>query len=98
MSTAVDPISRIEWAIFQAVELNYEPPKQTFPGKLTYFLARDNQYKSSLEDTRLNWKTIAAEFEVHVIPGRHDTIREEPYVGFLAEKLTACIEKTDAKT
>jgi hypothetical protein len=95
--TADDPLSRIEWAIYQAVEINYVPPKKSFPGKLTYFLARDNQYKSRLEDTRLNWKKIAAEFEVHVIPGRHDTIREEPHVAFLAERLTDCLDRAMAR-
>ena len=90
---AEDPLARIEWAIYKATQINYVPPKQ-IPARITYFLARDNEYRNHFEDNRLQWKTIAdGGFEVHVIPGRHDTIREEPHVAYLAEKLKASIDR-----
>jgi len=90
---AEDPLARIEWAIYKATQINYVPPKH-IPARITYFLARDNEYRNRFEDNRLRWKTIAAGgFEVHVIPGRHDTIREEPHVAYLAEKLRASIDR-----
>jgi surfactin synthase thioesterase subunit len=90
---AEDPLARIEWAIYKATQINYVPPKQ-IPARITYFLARDNEYRNRFEDNRLHWKTVAGGgFEVHVIPGRHDTIREEPQVGYLAEKLKASLER-----
>ncbi len=91
---ADDPIARVEWAIYQATIVNYQLPKRVYPGKITYFFARDNTFDSSVEDKRLRWKTIASGgFELHVVPGRHETIKEEPYVGLLSEKLTACLDQ-----
>lgn len=44
-------------------------------------------------DTRLGWSDIAeAGLEVHVVPGNHKTILEEPNVTVLASKLSKCIE------
>ena len=84
---AEDPLARIEWAIYKATRIDYVPPKQ-IAARITYFLARDDEYRNRFEDNRLRWKTVAdGGFEVHVIPGRHDTIRKEPHVGYLAEKL-----------
>jgi len=90
---AEDPLARMEWAIYRATQ-NYVPPKR-IPAKIAYFLARDNEYENRFEDNRRRWKTVAGGgFEVYVIPGRHDTIREEPNAGYLAQKLTACLEST----
>src|SRR5215217_259041 len=90
---AKDPLARLEWAIYRATQ-HYVPPKR-IAAKLAYFLARDNEYKNRSEDNRRRWKTIAdGGFELYVIPGRHDTIREEPNVSYLAQKLTACLEST----
>jgi amino acid adenylation domain-containing protein len=95
---AEDPLARIEWAIYRATQINYVPPKP-IPARITYFLARDNKYENRFEDNRLRWKTVAGGgFEVHVIPGRHDTIREEPHVAYLAEKLKASIDRVPYPT
>jgi amino acid adenylation domain-containing protein len=88
-----DPVERTEWGIYLATMVNYEPPVRVFPGKITYFLARDTRFPSRIEDNRLDWKRAARDFEVHVIPGRHDTIKEEPHVKLLAETLTSCLER-----
>ena len=70
------------------------PPKR-ISAKIAYFLARDNECKNRFEDNRLRWKTVAGGgFEVYVIPGRHDSIREEPNAAYWAQKLTACLEST----
>lgn len=91
-----DPLQRIEWAIYRATQVDYVVPKR-LPIRIAYFLARDNQYEIPLEDNRRRWKTIAGKgFEVHVIPGRHNTIREEPSVGLVAEKLTESLERAQA--
>jgi len=90
---AEDPLARMEWAIYRATQ-NYVPPKR-IAAKIAYFLARDNEYGNRFEDNRRRWKTVAGGgFELYVIPGRHDTIREEPNAGYLAQKLTACLEST----
>ena len=93
VDAAEDPLARIEWAIYKATQINYVPPKR-IAARITYFLARENEYRNRFEDNRLRWKTVAGGgFEVHVIPGRHDTIREEPHVAYLAEKLQTSIDR-----
>jgi len=91
VSASGDAVQKTEWGIYLATHVNYRPPQQRFPGRITYFLARDNQYTSGEEDSRRNWKRGAAEFEVYVIPGRHNTITEEPFVAGLAEKFISCL-------
>ena len=91
-----DPLVKTEWAIYKAAYLNYSPPTKVFPGRIVYFLAADAAYASRYEDNRLTWKKMAGKgFEVHQIPGRHDTVKEEPNVAILAEKLTACLERAE---
>ncbi|MEP6703715.1 MAG: thioesterase domain-containing protein, partial [Acidobacteriota bacterium] len=92
-----DPIARVEWAIYQATIVNYRVPKRIYPGKITYFFARDNIYDAREEDKRLRWKTIAGGgFELHVVPGRHDTIKEEPHVALLSRKLMECLVRAQS--
>jgi len=66
-------------------------PARGYPGKITYFLARDT--KRDFEDNRLAWRKLAgAGFDVHVVPGTHTSMREEPNVAELAAKLRSCLE------
>jgi amino acid adenylation domain-containing protein len=87
-----DPIEKVEMAIFQAVFANYSPPREVYPGKITYFFARDAHYRIRWEDNRLDWGKLASEgLQLFVIPGEHNSIREEPSVAILADKLTASL-------
>ena len=97
VSASGDAVQRTEWGIYLATQVNYQPPEQRLPGRLTYFLARDNRYGKGEDDNRLNWKRGAAEFEVYEIPGRHDTMREEPFVAGLADKFTSCLRKAQER-
>jgi thioesterase domain-containing protein/acyl carrier protein len=92
-----DAVHRTEWAIYLATDVNYQPPKQRLPGRITYFRARDNRYGPGESDNRLNWKRGAAEFEVYEIPGRHNTIREEPFVAVLADKFMSCLKRAQGR-
>jgi amino acid adenylation domain-containing protein len=93
VSASGDAVQRTEWGIYLATQVNYRPPQRRFGGRITYFLARDNHYGSGEKDSRRNWKRGATEFEVHVIPGRHNTIRDEPFVAVLAEKFIASLSQ-----
>jgi len=97
VSASGDAVQRTEWGIYLATQVNYQPPEQRLPGRLTYFLARDNRYGKGEDDNRLNWKRGAAEFEVYEIPSRHDTMREEPFVAGLADKFTSCLRKAQER-
>jgi len=61
-------------------------PGRVYPGKITFFWARDA--KRDFEDNRLAWRKLAgAGFDVHVVPGTHTSMREEPQVAELAAQL-----------
>ncbi|HEY6242840.1 MAG TPA: hypothetical protein VIX17_02770, partial [Pyrinomonadaceae bacterium] len=70
---------------------------QRLPGRITYFRARDNRYGRGENDYRLNWKRGANEFEVYDIPGRHDTIREEPFVAGLADRFVSSLHRAQQR-
>ena len=76
-------------AILSAEE-RYAPARQQYPGKITLFWARDAT--PGFEDNRLGWRRMAAGgLDLHVVPGTHTTMREEPYVAELAYKLKSCL-------
>jgi thioesterase domain-containing protein len=76
-----------------AAEEQYEPARQIYPGKITLFWARDA--KRGFEDNRLAWRRIAkGGFDLHIVPGTHTTMREEPNIAELAEKLKPYLGRT----
>jgi amino acid adenylation domain-containing protein len=85
-----DALVRTVLAILEA-EKDYVPRGKIYPGKITLFRAEDAEPDS--EDNRLGWEKLAAGgLEVHSVPGTHISIREEPQVAILAEKLRGCLE------
>ena len=84
-----DPLIRTVIANLQA-ENDYHPAQKSYPGKITYFWARDAQV--DFDDNRTAWSKLAAGgFELHVVPGDHGTMREEPNIAVLVEKLKASL-------
>ena len=79
-----DPLIRTVLANLQA-EVNYRPARKDYPGKITYFWARDAEV--DFQDNRTAWRRLAASFELHAVPGDHGTMREEPNIAALVEKL-----------
>jgi amino acid adenylation domain-containing protein len=66
-------------------------PVQNYRGKITFFWAREA--KRDFEDNRLGWRRVAAGgFDVHVGPGNHTSMREEPNVKVLAQELKSCLD------
>jgi aspartate racemase len=66
-------------------------PVQNYRGKITFFWAREA--KRDFEDNRLGWRRVAAGgFDVHVVPGNHTSMREEPNVKVLAQELKCCLD------
>ncbi|MDB6124520.1 MAG: hypothetical protein JWQ71_3513 [Pedosphaera sp.] len=57
-----------------------------YSGKVTLFRSQGHQLFCSY-DSQYGWGELADEVEVHVVPGAHESILEEPHVGVLAEKL-----------
>jgi len=80
-----DPLVQTVIANLEA-EKKYDPAVKNYPGRITYFWARDAE--STFEDNRLAWAKLArGGFDLYEVPGDHGTMREEPNVGTLAEKL-----------
>ncbi len=70
--------------------LTYEP--KPYAGKITQFICSDAAYRS-YEDRRLAWSTLAlGGFEIHLVPGNHLTMVEEPHVRTLAKELQLCLD------
>jgi aspartate racemase len=91
---ADDALVQTVGAILEA-EQNYVPRNKSYPGKVTLFWAKDAP--QDFEDNRLAWRRIAAGgCEIHVVPGTHTKMREEPHVQKLVEKLRPCLEKSHA--
>ncbi len=77
-------------------ENEYVPRGKVYPGRITLFLAMNSSH--DIDDNRLGWRSLAAGgLEVHEIPGNHTTIREEPNVRVLVDRLKLCIEKAAAQ-
>jgi thioesterase domain-containing protein/acyl carrier protein len=68
---------------------------QPYAGKITQFLCGDGPHRS-FEDRRLAWSSLAAAgLEIHIVPGNHLTMVEEPHVRVLARELQACLDRAD---
>ncbi len=88
-----EALVRTVLAILDA-EKDYVPRGKIYPGRITLFWAQDAETDS--EDNRLGWEKLArGGLEVHVVPGTHISIREEPQVAVLAEKVkhSLCTQK-----
>lgn len=76
----------------------YVPVNKVYPGKITYFLAAGSGEIKPYDDERLNWKNVAGRFDLHVVPGFHNSLKEEPYVEVVAQQLTECLQVARAAT
>jgi thioesterase domain-containing protein len=69
----------------------YKP--KPYAGKLVQFMCSDGAYRS-YEDRRLGWSNLAIDgLEVHLVPGDHLTMVEEPNVRTLAQELQRCLDR-----
>ena len=86
-----DTLVQVVAAIMEAEE-EYRPTNSRYPGKITLFWADDAA--ADIDDNRLGWARLAAGgCDIHVVPGTHTSMREEPHVQRLVEKLQPCLEK-----
>jgi thioesterase domain-containing protein/acyl carrier protein len=86
---SVDDIEEINR---RALRNTYTP--KPYPGRITYFRARDWNTRTYCCDPRLGWEKLAlGGLEVHEVPGDHVGIFSEPLVRDLAHKLSLCMER-----
>jgi thioesterase domain-containing protein len=72
-----------------------------YPGRITLFRAAEMEADKSefidqfSTDPTKGWGRLSSmPVDIQVVPGNHATMVREPHVKVLAEKLTACLEKT----
>lgn len=86
---------RVFKANLQALS-NYVP--RSYPGRITFFRAREQWMEFSPSNPELPWIDVAAGgIEIHLVPGNHITMNFAPHVQFLAERLKNCIEKAQVE-
>jgi thioesterase domain-containing protein len=69
----------------------YRP--QPYDGTVVLFWGTEGSLEA--EDTRLCWDQVATGgLEVHIVPGDHNSLREEPHVRVLAAKLRRCLDRS----
>lgn len=74
--------------------LSYQP--KPYPGKITQFMCSDGAFRC-YEDRRLAWSTMGnGGFELHIVPGDHLTMVEEPHVASLAGQIQHCLDRVSS--
>ena len=76
----------------QPKRVRYNYARQTYPGRITMFSpVKGPAWVDHHPD--MGWEGLAAEgLDIHEIPGSYAHIISEPFVGELADRLTACID------
>jgi amino acid adenylation domain-containing protein len=64
-----------------------------YPKKIILFNAKEHD-PALMPDPLYGWPSLAAQIEVHEVPGNHDTILMEPHVKTLARKLADCLAQS----
>jgi thioesterase domain-containing protein len=68
-----------------------------YPGRITLIRSTSTSDRDYL-DPAAGFSTLAAELEIHVIPGEHRAVIQEPKVRFLAETLKTCLNRAQASS
>jgi thioesterase domain-containing protein/acyl carrier protein len=72
-------------------EASYKP--QPYAGKVTLLICSDAPFRA-YEDSRLAWGSVArGGLEVHVVPGNHTTMEQEPNLRVIGEHLQRCLDR-----
>jgi thioesterase domain-containing protein/aryl carrier-like protein len=69
--------------------INYRP--EPYEGKITLFQASEGLVKKRFEPSR-EWSRLCDDVELHLVPGNHLTLVQEPHVRKLAERLANCLD------
>ncbi|HWW01813.1 MAG TPA: amino acid adenylation domain-containing protein [Candidatus Acidoferrum sp.] len=62
-----------------------------YPGEVTLFRTRGHPMVCSFDD-EFGWREFAAGVSVHIIPGAHESILDEPHVRTMAKAMRACLQ------
>jgi thioesterase domain-containing protein/acyl carrier protein len=83
-------------SLYTGLQRVFDEPPRPWAGRITFFAAEDSKHRGFL-DRRLYWSKAAAQgLEVHLVPGDHNMMVQEPHIRELAATLKACLERTCA--
>ena len=68
-----------------------------YPGAVTV-IRPDLLDEDTLPDLSLGWATLSADQEIHLVPGDHRGLLQEPNVRVLARMLQECVDRVAAGT
>jgi thioesterase domain-containing protein len=68
---------------------NYVP--RAYAGKIWFLWASDNMDEAKRREIQNAWSRLAAQATHRTVPGTHDVLFKEPYVGPLAEQMKICL-------
>jgi thioesterase domain-containing protein len=67
-----------------------------YPGRITLFRPADSPIAHATPPDR-NWGKLAADVDVHFVPGLHHTMVKEPCVQVLADRLRLCLQRAEGE-
>ena len=65
-----------------------------YPGRITLFRPSDAPFAVSTSHDR-GWGRLAADVDVHFVPGQHHSMVKEPHVQALGRTLEVCLRKVE---
>jgi amino acid adenylation domain-containing protein len=77
-------------------------PQSVYPAQITLFKASEidavsDANSETLDEPGLGWDKFSAQpLDIHLVPGDHNTMLNEPHVQVLAQQLRICIERSQA--
>ena len=75
-------------------------PQTGYPSQIKFFRASEidavsHAYSETLDELGLSWNKFSAQpVDIHLVPGDHFKMLNEPHVQVLAQQLTICIERS----
>jgi thioesterase domain-containing protein/acyl carrier protein len=80
-------------ALATGLERVFHEAPEPYPGRITFFAAESSRHRGFL-DRRLYWSQAAAMgLELHLTPGDHNMMVQEPHIRHFAEALQGCLDR-----
>lgn len=84
---------RAAWAMNTRLKETFTGPPARFDGRITLFAAEESEHRGFL-DRRIYWAKAAAEgLELHLLPGTHNSMSQEPLLAGFAGTLKNCLAR-----
>ncbi len=83
-------------ALYTGLDRLFHEEPEPWPGRITFFAAEASRHRGFL-DRRLYWSKAALQgLEVHLMPGDHNRMVQEPHIGEFAANLKRCLDRARA--